>query len=239
MILDFSKLEDPKLMFLLAIGCQCLNGKLKEIQSCYRNQSVYTGHQIELRPISKNSVHYHLFLRMDLEKCYKLERHNDKDIKPKIKTHINRIRNECNGASFSESTNRMNCNSQQRPSPCTRLSGCEKQCGFFVCDAHQIYMKDGTWYAAARCSGHRIITINPNQHCDNKQWLGKKETWALLCQIIHQLKTDLQLKKLPIERIFINHGCWQSQAATVLNPDDCHAHANMVLTKKAIEACMG
>jgi hypothetical protein len=63
--------------------------------------------------------------------------------------------------------------------------------------------------------------------------MQKKETWATLCQLIHQLKTDLHLKNLPIERIFFNFGSWQS------NPHVRHAHANMVLTKEAIEACMG
>jgi len=70
--------------------------------------------------------------------------------------------------------------------------------------------------------------------------MQKIETWKVIWQVIDKIKNSLPLNELPIERIYINFGGWQSPVKTnQLEPGDCHAHINIVLTEEAIKACKG
>jgi hypothetical protein len=68
----------------------------------------------------------------------------------------------------------------------------------------------------------------------------KKGTWEIIWQVIAYIMKSLQLKTIPVERIYISFGSWQSQIETnKLKPSDCHAHINIMLTKEVIKACKG
>ncbi len=101
-------------------------------------------------------------------------------------------------------------------------------------------MKKGAWYAVVRCKQRPVITINPKQHYNNKQWVVTTGAWEIFWQVVDNLQYDLRLKELPFERVYINFGKWQTQAyGNDLKPNDCHAHLNMVLTTEAINSCKG
>ena len=67
--------------------------------------------------------------------------------------------------------------------------------------------------------------------------MQNKEAWEFVREVINWIKTELNLDEMPIEKIFVNFGHWQSQCRGRRSPATCHAHINIVLTKKAIEAC--
>jgi len=175
MVLDFSELQSPKLVDGLTIGCICLINKLKEIRSYYSKQFVYTKYQIELHPIIENSSFYQLFLRTDCNEWYELERNNGKDTESEAITYIKRVRIE--NVKYTTSSYKPPSRNDANPEPknlkCEFPIVCEKgkECGFYVCPAHCIYKKEGSWYAAARCSKYPIITINPKQHYSNEEWV--------------------------------------------------------------------
>jgi hypothetical protein len=175
MVLDFSELEDSKLMSGLFIGCICLINKLKEIRSYYSNKSVYNDYQIELRRTIENPSFYRLFLRVNPSEWYELERNNDKNIKSKVMAYIERVTSENMKYTTSsyKSPNNSNANSERKNPPCEFPTVCEKgkECGFYVCPVHCIYKKEGVWYAAARCSEYPIVTVNPKKHYSNVEWV--------------------------------------------------------------------
>jgi hypothetical protein len=234
LLLDFEKLPRSKLITYLALGCESLLTKLDEIRLNYSDQSVYTSYQLELRRL-ENSSAYELYLRVDALEWYTLEQGKNKDIISNAKDYVERIINKGNeyevscGALPSERWN---------PPCCTKPKICDK-CDFFVCNKHRIYTKNKDWYAAARCNGLPIITINPKKHQNNKRWIVTTEAWEIFWHVVSKLQHDLRLKTSPFARAFINFGYWMSQASKErdIKPEDCHAHINMVLTSEAINAC--
>jgi hypothetical protein len=130
---------------------------------------------------------------------YALEQHNDKDIKLKVNDYVNRVENECDkcGDSYGESSKRFNKCRDKKENRCTEpiIYDGGNQCGFFVCNKHQIYTERGVWYAAARCSKVPVITIHPKKHYSNKQWMKildpsliNKNTTAYLMQCVVDMK---------------------------------------------------
>ncbi len=201
-------LSRSELVSYLAVGCQLLLEKLDEIRLDYSGQSVYTNYQIELRRTKENASFYELHLRVDPLEWYALEQHNDKDIKLKVNDYVNRVENECDkcGDSYGESSKRFNKCRDKKENRCTEpiIYDGGNQCGFFVCNKHQIYTERGVWYAAARCSKVPVITIHPKKHYSNKQWMKildpsliNKNTTAYLMQRVFDMN-----KLVVVDRYF-------------------------------------
>ncbi len=100
---------------------------------------------------------------------YEIERNNDDSIAIKAKVYINQVREERTNYTNSSTQlpNANNANAQKDQFKCETSIVCE--CGFYVCNTHQIYSKKGVWYAAARCGKYPIITINPKKHYSNEE----------------------------------------------------------------------
>lgn len=68
--------------------------------------------------------------------------------------------------------------------------------------------------------------------------MQKEDAWKFVWEVIEGIRAELNLDEIPIEKIFVNFGRWQSQCAGSERPPATgHAHINIVLTEEAIEAC--
>ena len=111
------------------------------------------------------------------------------------------------------------------------------KCNFYVCKDYCI-MKTKKYYVAARSNRVRVITMSPWNHVNNETWIQDEQTWVFVRDVIMYIKVRLGLDEFPIEGIFVNFGRWQTQTATGERPPSSgHAHINIVLTEKTIQAC--
>jgi hypothetical protein len=182
--------------------------------------------------MNENPKEWKMFLRGDVIRCY--QKYGEKNQK-KRKIYINYAKRVIKEYK-QDNSEQLNGPKEKRYIP--KIHECPK-CGFYVCEPYCIKKTNG-YYAVIRSTGERIITISPHDHYNNEQWVQKKETWEAVCQLIDDIKIALQLKELPIQYIYTSFGRWPSQAENGrLLPNECHAHINIVLTKKAIKACEG
>jgi hypothetical protein len=214
-------------------GCEILLVKARNEESIDASESYEVDSTIEIRPVNGNLKECKMFLSRDDMKCYR--KYGEKNQKNR-KIYIN-----CAKRVIQED---KQYNSEQLNSPKEKIYIRElyrcRECGFYVYESPYCIKEMGRYYTAARCTGVRVITVSPHDHYNNEEWVQKEETWKIVWKVINDIIDSLQLKELPIERIYINFGHWQSQTKNDrLRPRYCHAHINIVLTKKAIEACKG
>ena len=173
-LLDFAMLSHSKLTSYLPIGCQLLIEKFEEIQFNRHGELVYTEYEIALRPTKRNFCLYQLFLRVDIKKWYEDERQFDRDVASKAKTYINRVRDEEESfaATPHKAQGKKKFRGDNKQQPCKGSVICNRgnKCGFWACDKHTIYKKEGVWYAVIRCNKTGIVTIYPTQHNTNEQF---------------------------------------------------------------------
>jgi hypothetical protein len=214
--------------YIITDACRHLISKAKKEESKNDDEPWPVDSSIELFPVSGNRSDWKILLRRDGIKCY--EKYGKENVKNQKKfiDYAKRVMKKEKKNSFKQQED----GSKQPNDRGTVRSGCSKfhrcKCKFFVCKQHCI-KETNTYKAAVRCKGERIITISPLKHCNNEQWVQTTEAWEAVSQVIDYLEEKLRLKNLPIERIYISFGDWQSQANS-LKPEDCHAHINLVLT---------
>ena len=195
---------------------------------------------IEMRPMNGDLRRWRIFLRRDAVTCYRKYGRKSQNSRKNYVDYVRRMILDYK-KDISEKLNKPIIN---RHTPklyeCSTSCGKSKvKCGFYVCKPHCI-KKTATYYAAVRSNAERVITICPRGHVNNEGWVQTEEAWKAVWSVVHDIQVGLKLKELPIERVYINFGRWQSQAGNSgLTPSECHAHINILLTRRAIEACKG
>jgi hypothetical protein len=219
-------------------GCKILIEEAKKQESIDVNEPFEVNSTIEIRPVNGNSKEWKMLLSRDSIKCY--QKYGEKDRNIYI-NYAKRVIKEYK----QDNSDQLNNPKESRDIP--TLYRCEKhfenstsQCGFYVYESPHCIRKTDTYYAVAKVTEERVITICPHDHDNNEDWVQKEEAWKIVWEVINDIIDSLQLKELPIERIYINFGHRQSQTKNDrLRPRYCHAHTNIVPTKKPIEACVG
>lgn len=88
---------------------------------------------------------------------------------------------------------------------------------------------------SARSDATPVITLNPVRHCSNEDYLQKSDAWQAVLLTLIYMKKELNLDKLPLNRIYVNFGKWMQQKADDPMYRSCHAHINIVLSPETIE----
>jgi hypothetical protein len=220
--------------------CGHLLNQLKEIQPKLPNKSVYDRYQIVLQPIRKGSTLCQLFLRVYPLQWYNYEKGKDEHIEEKADYHIEQVNKEKDQDNEFLSDRKPYYSDEllENYYECSEKvlvhEKWKEPCGFFVKEDYRIY-ETNEFYVAARFNGCPIITICPDKHCQNEDWLKTSDAWHAVREVLQYIQNELGLNELPLCRIYVNFGKWHSQNHN--GRVNGHAHINIVLTKEAIERC--
>ena len=173
----------------------------------------------------KDSSKFSIYLRMDAIQYYKGFAIYDPQKQQECLKYCEEIINNCPESRENGGKKRE----KQRKRPLEKEQKCEK-CGFYVCKCFCIIKPpEFPYYAVLRLDSSNIITISPCEHCNNEEWIQKREAWEAVDKTRLYLEKKCGFNELSVDNIFINFGKWQSQAEN-LAPDECHAHINVSLT---------